>query len=65
MTRYARAKLTPDQVLEIREWYSPGQVSYAMLAAHYGVTKATIACIVTGRTWKDLASDGTIRKADN
>lgn len=57
MTTYPRAKLTVSDVKSIRKRYDPGVVSYAKLAAEYGVTKATIAGIITGRTWTGIDDD--------
>lgn len=50
-----RRKLEEDDVIRIREIYDPGIVSYQMLADEYGVTRATIAAIITHRTWRKLA----------
>lgn len=46
------AKLTEDQVLEIRA-RSP-QISYAKLATEYGVSLMTIAQVITRKTWKHV-----------
>lgn len=43
-------KLTAEQVAEIRTKWN----SYSKMAAHYNVSKATVAEIVQGRTWKDI-----------
>jgi hypothetical protein len=45
----ARAKLTEQQVREIRVAYRPGVCG---LAKRYGVTRSTIRSVATGRTWK-------------
>jgi hypothetical protein len=48
-----KAKLTDEQVLEIRKAYQTGETQ-AFLARRYGVTFGTIASIVRGKTWKHL-----------
>jgi hypothetical protein len=57
--RNSRRKLSDIQVAEIRREYGPpskrygrGGTSYQALASRYGVTRATIALIVTRQTWK-------------
>lgn len=52
-----RTKLTDAQVQEIREVYAGGfgGVSYRELAAEFGVSRSTIAAIVTGKTWRWLS----------
>lgn len=52
MTNRPRQKLSEADVIRIRTIYDPGVVSYQMLADEYGVTRATIAAIITGRTWR-------------
>jgi len=48
------AKLTADEVTEIRSYrYEPGR-TYEDLASAYGVTIATICDIHRGRSWKHL-----------
>jgi hypothetical protein len=46
------AKLTEQDVISIRA-KSP-QISYAKLAAEYGVHLMTIAQVITRKTWKHL-----------
>ena len=48
------SKLTMEQVVEIREKYSPGIYSYNMLASEYGVSKTTIIDIVKNRIRVDM-----------
>jgi group I intron endonuclease len=48
------AKLTEDQVLEIKAKYSPRKYSYGKLAAEYGVDKKTIIRIIQGKTWSHI-----------
>lgn len=45
------AKLTPQQVQEIRSRYAAGGVSYGKLAAEYGISKHNVAMIVKKRIW--------------
>ena len=47
-----RAKLTAEQVAEIRARYSTGYIAQADLARAYGVSHATIHAIVRGKGWK-------------
>lgn len=46
-----RVKLTVEKAAAIRAEYDMGNTSYGDLAWTYGVTKATIAKVITGRTW--------------
>lgn len=45
------AKLTEQDVIEIRNDYATGYFTKSVLARIYGVGQATISCIVTGKTW--------------
>ena len=45
------ARLTPDQVREIRQVYSEGRTSQAALAKIFGVSKQHVARIVNGQRW--------------
>lgn len=49
-----RAKLTAEQVYEIRERYAQGDISLPKLAEDYPVTFSAIHRIVIGETWKHL-----------
>lgn len=51
--RNNKAKLTEDDVREMREAYSRGIVQVD-LAARYGVNQTTVSCIVTRKTWAHL-----------
>lgn len=46
------AKLTNQQVLEIRSRYQAEHIEQKVLAAEYGVSPSNIGCIVNGKTWK-------------
>lgn len=46
-----RAKLSSDQVAEIREVFARGGVSFSALGAQYGVNARTISRLVSGETW--------------
>lgn len=46
-----RVKLTVEKAAAIRTEYDTGNVSYSDLAWSYGVSKPTIAKVITGRTW--------------
>jgi DNA-binding XRE family transcriptional regulator len=50
-----QARLTEDQVVMIRQAYASGAVDQITLAQQYGVHRATIAMITTGRTWKHVS----------
>lgn len=60
-SRNSRAKLTPEQVAEIRAEWRPGPIGRpksgrsqtAELAERYGVTKSSIYHAARGWTWKD------------
>jgi hypothetical protein len=49
-----RAKLTEDDVREIRRLYATGNFSYQELALKFGVVKTTIIDIVRRKTWKHI-----------
>ena len=49
-----RAKLTEQQVLEIRAKYIPWAYSIPMLAKEYGVSNQVIGYIIKGKTWKHI-----------
>ena len=50
-----RAKLTAEQVSEIRRRYAHGDVTQSQLAAEYGVTRPMIGYIVRGKNWNAVA----------
>lgn len=52
--RNPKAKLTAEQVLEIRRLRSSGGVTQAELSRRYGVSQAKISQIVLGQVWKHL-----------
>lgn len=47
-----RAKITPDQVIQIRKDY--GRVDTKALSAKYGLKRNTIYLIASGRTWRHV-----------
>jgi hypothetical protein len=49
--RNPRAKLTGEQVAEIRRRYVPGIVGLGRLAVEFGVSKPMIGYIVRGESW--------------
>lgn len=49
-----RAKLSENDVLEIRARYAAGGVSYKELAPKYGVSRSIIAFAVQRRTWRHI-----------
>lgn len=52
------AKLTEEQVIEIRERYAAGGESYASLAEDYPVSTSAIGLIIQGRRWAHLLGKG-------
>lgn len=57
-SKNGRAKLTEQQVSEIRARYRPGQVRIVDLAAEFGVTFSHIWQIVSGNKWKLVEHNG-------
>lgn len=53
--RNPSAKLTGEQVEEIRRRFHSGESSGVALAAEFGVSTSTISFAVTGQTWKESA----------
>jgi hypothetical protein len=53
--RHSRAKLTADDVRDIRRLYATGGWSQDTLARMYGVTQQAIGAVVRGETWKHVA----------
>lgn len=53
--RNGLAKLTEEQVLEIRAKYVPGVYGTRRLGKDYGVSRMTICHVVSGRTWAHVA----------
>jgi hypothetical protein len=45
------AKLTAEQVLEIRRLYAAGGISMHQLGRQFGINGATVHCIVHRKTW--------------
>jgi hypothetical protein len=52
--KHPSAKLTPEQVIEIRELYAQGGHTTRSLGQKYGVNGKHIHNIVTGKKWKNL-----------
>jgi hypothetical protein len=52
--RAGQARLTEQQVLDIRRRYAAGNVYQYDLAREYGVSQPNIQAIVTGRSWAHL-----------
>lgn len=53
-TSHYCAKLTDDQVIEIRKLYSAGKFNQYELAPLFGVSRGMISKIVRGASWKHL-----------
>lgn len=51
---HVNAKLTDQQVVEIRNLYESGEWFHKELAVKYGVSRATIQRIVVGERWRHL-----------
>mgnify|MGYP000491117244 CR=1 FL=1 len=52
---HQNAKLTEDEVLEIRKVYAEGGISQRKLGLKYGVTQGTIFDVVNFRSWNKLS----------
>jgi hypothetical protein len=55
-SRHYNAKLTEEQVVDIRRLRSTKRVPVKQLATHYGVTEACIKTIIYGRSWARVGS---------
>ena len=55
--RHGRAKLVPQEVLEVVDRHSLGE-SMCSIARDFGMAHATIRAIVTGRTWSHVTGIG-------
>jgi hypothetical protein len=51
--RYWNAKLTAEQVAEIRDRYKAGGISQQKLGDEFGVGQGAIQRIVSGKNWKE------------
>ena len=51
------AKLTADQVVEIRTLYAAGRVCHQQLSAQFGVSRTTIHLIVRRKTWNHIPTN--------
>ena len=49
---HPQAKLTRDQVCEIREFLAQGDLTHREIAKRFGVSRSTITHINTGRKWR-------------
>jgi hypothetical protein len=58
----AAAKVTPADVVEIRSRIALGAYQRTVADA-FGITQSAVSCIVTGKTWKDIAPGRVIRRA--
>jgi len=52
--RNGRAKLTENQIYEIRDRYILGDVTVSQLAREYGVSRTTVRRIVTYQLWRHI-----------
>jgi len=46
------ARLSADDVVEIRRAYAEDRTDVATIARHFRVTQATVSTLITGSTWK-------------
>lgn len=53
-SKHGMAKLTEEQVLQIRGWYIPHVITARELAEMYGVDKTCILSIVKRKTWTHI-----------
>lgn len=53
-TAHHNAKLSPDRVRQMREWYFERTISFTELADEFEVSVNTARSAVTGRTWKNV-----------
>jgi len=49
------AKLTDEQIVEIRETYARGGYTQADLAETYGITQGLVSLIVNGKRWRHVS----------
>jgi len=54
---HGSAKLTTEQVIEIRKRYSVGGISLEQLGGNYGVSTSLISLIVNRKLWAHLPSE--------
>lgn len=50
----SNSKMTVDRVRELRRLHAGWDYTYSQLATIFGITKATVATIVTRKTWKHV-----------
>lgn len=48
------AKLSKEQIKQIRELYALGNITHRQLAEIYKVSHATIGCLIRKKTWKHI-----------
>lgn len=54
-TTHGRAKLSEDQVREIRRLYSTGDFSQREIGHRFGVAQTLVSQILSGKVWADVA----------
>lgn len=52
--KHGMAKITEEQVKEIRLLHKPKEISMGFLAKKYGITKTQISRIINRKTWKHI-----------
>lgn len=51
---YSNAKLTDQQVAEIKQRYAVGDITQKQLSIEYGTDRSNISHIIRGRRWKSI-----------
>lgn len=59
------AKLTPEQVLELRTLYSEHNWSQGRLARHYGISVGQVGRIVRGEQWQEYTQIPTDQEVED
>ncbi|HZV74586.1 MAG TPA: HNH endonuclease [Conexibacter sp.] len=59
----ANAKLTADKVREIRTLYAAGGWRHADLAERFGISRALVSFITSGRAWRHVTHGEPVRRA--
>jgi hypothetical protein len=55
--RHPSARLTENQVREIRRRFAAGGVTKAALGREYGIDEVSIGAVIARKTWKHVADD--------
>jgi len=55
---HCHAKLTPSDIVKIRDLFSQGALTQAQIGERFGVARTTISSIVTRRNWGYISAKG-------